>query len=139
MALSMEEQRILAEIEDQLTRAEPGLAIRLATFRGHRLATLVHSPRARFAFSLAALIGVLLISVALYAFAALRVMQERSPGSRDSAPPRAVFTPPSARSAPRSRPPALAPQARSVRSPATAAADTARARRGHAGPAGSGH
>src|SRR5947207_10334623 len=58
MALSMEEQRILAQIEEQLTRTEPGLAARLATFRGPRLATLVHSPRARFAFSLAALIGV---------------------------------------------------------------------------------
>jgi hypothetical protein len=138
MALSMEEQRILAEIEEQLTRTEPALATRLAAFRGPRLATLAHSPRARFAFSLAALIGVLLISVALYAFAALRVMQERSPGNRVSAPPRAVLTPPGAGSATRSRPPAVAPQARTVRSRATAAADTARARRGHGGPAGSG-
>jgi Protein of unknown function (DUF3040) len=137
MALSMEEQRILAEIEEQFTRTEPGLAARLAAFRGPRLATLASSPRARFAFSLAALIGVLLISVALYAFAALRVMQERSPGSRVSAPPRAVLTPPAARF----RPSTVTPQARTdklVRSHATAAADTARARRAHGGPAGSG-
>jgi Protein of unknown function (DUF3040) len=135
MALSMEEQRILAEIEEQLTRAEPALAARLAAFRSPRLGIAPRSPRARFAVSVAALTSVLLISVLLYAFAALRAMPDRHPGGRSGSPPRPVLTRTGARSAARQGSSVRASQ---LSSRATAAADTARARRGRGGPAGTG-
>jgi hypothetical protein len=119
MALSMEERRILAEIEEQLSRAEPGLAARLAAFRGPGLGGALRSPRARFAVSLAALIGVLVVSVTLYAFAAMRVMNAQPP---DRSPARQQTS-------------LRAPQAK-IR--ARVAADTARAHRARGGPAGSG-
>jgi hypothetical protein len=51
MALSMEEQRILAEIEQHLARAEPALAARLAAF-GHPVQGRgLRSARARFVVS----------------------------------------------------------------------------------------
>jgi len=45
MALSMEEQRILAEIERQLADDDPSLAVRLSTFRRPGLTAHLRTPR----------------------------------------------------------------------------------------------
>jgi Protein of unknown function (DUF3040) len=47
MALSMEEQRILAEIENELARSEPALAAYLSAFGQAGRAVTLRSPRAR--------------------------------------------------------------------------------------------
>jgi Protein of unknown function (DUF3040) len=120
VALSMEEQRILAEIERNFTRADPGLAARLTRFGGPGgLAGLVRSPRQRVLASITALALLLLMSVLVYLVVSLRGMPQR--GTRPAAAPQHRVS-----AAPRSAP---------VRSRATVAAGTPRARRGTGGPA----
>jgi hypothetical protein len=90
MALSMEEQRILAEIEQSLTRAEPVLAARLSRLEHPRpsLATVLRSPRGRMLASLAALMTLVLMSTLVYLFIAWRGIPQRGPHVRPSAVPR---------------------------------------------------
>ena len=52
MALSMDEQRVLAEIERRLAADDPGLATCLTSFRRPGPATVLRSPRARIIGSL---------------------------------------------------------------------------------------
>src|SRR5690349_8941938 len=77
MALSMEEQRILAEIEEQLTRSEPGLASQLSALGDPERFGLPRSLRARQVASVAALVVLVVTSVVVYTVLSLR-----------SAPPR---------------------------------------------------
>ncbi len=79
MALSMEEQRILAEIEEHFTRAEPSLAARLTAFGNphQSLAGLLRSPRGRLLASLAALALLLLMSMLVYLLFSLRGLPQR--------------------------------------------------------------
>jgi hypothetical protein len=74
MALSMEEQRILAEIEQSFARSEPVLATRLARLEHphQTLAGLLQSPRGRLVASLAALAMLVLVSMVAYLFITLR-------------------------------------------------------------------
>jgi Protein of unknown function (DUF3040) len=78
MALSMEEQRILAQIEHELARSEPVLAARLSAFGGPGRAALrsprgrLRSPRVLVVASLAALMLLTVIPVAVYALVSLR-------------------------------------------------------------------
>ena len=75
MALSMEEQRILAEIEQELARSEPALAARLAAFgRPGRAALLrsARSPRVLVVASLVALVLLTVLPVVVYALVSLR-------------------------------------------------------------------
>jgi hypothetical protein len=79
MALSMEEQRILAEIEQELARAEPALAAYMATFgRPGRAAARraaqasLRSPRALVVASLAALFLLSVVPVLVYTLVSLR-------------------------------------------------------------------
>jgi hypothetical protein len=86
MALSMEEQRILAEIEQHLARAEPALAARLAAF-GHPVqGSGLRSARARFAVSFAVLIVVAVVSVVVYALIPLRAADPGGTGRATQAP-----------------------------------------------------
>jgi hypothetical protein len=82
MALSMEEQRILAEIEQALARSEPALAARLAAF-GHpgRAALLrsARSPRALVVASLVALVLLTVLPVIVYALVPLRGLPRTVP------------------------------------------------------------
>jgi hypothetical protein len=92
MALSMEEQRILAEIEQELARTEPVLAARLSAFgrpsrgaharssrprervRSQRPARrALHSPWVLVAASLIALVLLTVVPVAVYALVSLRI------------------------------------------------------------------
>ena len=75
MALSMEEQRILAEIENELARSEPALAAYLSAFgRAGMLRPArkrLHSPRVLVVASLAALVLLTVIPVVVYAIVSL--------------------------------------------------------------------
>lgn len=89
MALSMEEQRILAEIEQHLTRAEPALAARLARLGSPRanLAGVLRSPRGRLLAGLAALALLVLMSLLVYLMISLRGMPQRAVNGHPAAGP----------------------------------------------------
>jgi len=77
MALSMEEQRILAEIEDELSRSEPVLAACLSMFsRPGRMGLL----RGSHAFLLT------VMPVVIYALVALHGAPQRGPAVHPPAP-----------------------------------------------------
>jgi hypothetical protein len=99
MALSMEEQRILAQIEQELARSEPVLAARLSAFgspvsgalrtprgrawgRGEHSAgprKRLHSPRVLVVASLVALVLLTVIPVTVYALVSLRAVSRGHP------------------------------------------------------------
>jgi len=99
MALSMEEQRILAQIEQELSRAEPGLAARLSSFTEPGLAArlssfadpapvaALRSARVRVVASLAALLMLAVTSVVVYTFLSLRGSPQRGESARPTAAP----------------------------------------------------
>ena len=67
MALSMEEQRILAEIEQRLAKSEPALAARLTSFGPPGPVNVLRSPRVRVLASCVALVVVTVVSLIAYA------------------------------------------------------------------------
>lgn len=80
MALSMEEQRILAEIEQRLAKAEPALAARLASFGRPGPANVLRPPRVRVLASCVALVVVTVVSLIAYALLPLRALPDRAGG-----------------------------------------------------------
>ncbi len=66
MALSMDEQRMLAEIERHLAAEEPGLATNLASFRKPGRAGVFRSTRARVIGSLFTVAVVAMVSLMVY-------------------------------------------------------------------------
>ena len=93
MALSMEEQRILAEIEDELSRSEPVLAACLSMFsRPGRMGLLRgsharrHSPRMLAVASVVALFLLTVMPVVIYARVALHGAPQRGPAAHPPAP-----------------------------------------------------
>ena len=81
MALSMDEQRVLAEIERRLAADDPGLATCLTSFRRPGPATVLRSPRARIVGSLFTVLLVAMVSLMVYA-----MIPFRTHGARTSAP-----------------------------------------------------
>jgi len=103
MALSMEEQRILAEIEDELSRSEPVLAACLSMFsRPGRMGLLRapharrYSPRVLAVASVIALFLLTVVPVLIYALVALH-----APQARPAVHPPASSAPRAAASVPR--------------------------------------
>jgi len=99
MALSMEEQRILAEIEQELERSEPVLAACLAMFSRPGRAGLLRvpgvrrrSPRVLAVASVVAVVLLIVLPVLLYALVTLRAAPLSRPVGHPSASsaPRAV-------------------------------------------------
>ena len=82
MALSMEEQRILAEIEQRLAKSEPALAARLASFSPPGPVNVLRSPRVRVLASCVALVVVTVVSLIAYAMMPLRSLPDRASGGR---------------------------------------------------------
>jgi hypothetical protein len=78
MALSMDEQRILAEIERKLAADDPGLASCLTTFRRPGPGTVLRSPRARIIGSLFTVLLVALVSLTVYAMIPFRAHLPRN-------------------------------------------------------------
>ena len=92
MALSMEEQRILAEIEDELSRSEPVLAACLSMFsRPGRMGLLrasharPRSPRVLAVASVVALFLLTVMPVVIYALVALHGPPQRGPAVQPTA------------------------------------------------------
>ena len=72
MALSMDEQRMLAEIERRLAAEDPGLAARLSSFKRPGPTVKLRSPRSRIIGSLFAVAAALMLSVMIYAMIPFR-------------------------------------------------------------------
>ena len=87
MALSMEEQRILAEIERQLAGEDPALAVRLSRFGRPGLAAGLNTPRGRVLASFFVVGVVALLSLMVYSLMPLRVAPDGGAGSRSTAAP----------------------------------------------------
>ena len=93
MALSMEEQRILAEIEQELERSEPVLAACLTMFSRPGRAGLLRvpgarrrsSPRVLTVASVAAVVLLTVLPVVIYALVALRAAPLGQPASHPAA------------------------------------------------------
>jgi hypothetical protein len=95
MALSMDEQRILDQIERGLASADPALATRMASFGAPRRITALHMRRLRLVASLMTLLVVASISLVVYALVPFRTVADRHAGSKASSPAHPVMTAPS--------------------------------------------
>ena len=84
MALSQDEQRMLAEIERRLAADDPGLASCLTTFRRPGPATVLRSPRARIIGSLFTVLLVAMVALMVYAMIPFRTHLPR-PGPSTTA------------------------------------------------------
>ena len=78
MALSMDEQRALAEIERRLAADDPGLATCLTAFRRPGPANVLRSPRARIVGSLFTVLLVAIVSLMVYAMIPFRAHGART-------------------------------------------------------------
>jgi hypothetical protein len=87
MALSMDEQRVLAEIERRLAAEDPGLAACLTNFRRPGPAAVLRSPRARIIGSLFTVLLVATISLMVYAMIPFRAHGVRVPAGRPGTVP----------------------------------------------------
>jgi cytoskeletal protein RodZ len=72
MALSMDEQRMLAEIERRLAAENPGLASDLTSFRKPNRVSVLRSTRARVIGSLFTVVVVAMVSLMVYAMLPFR-------------------------------------------------------------------
>jgi hypothetical protein len=88
MALSMDEQRILDEIERGLGDADPLLAARLSSFGFQRTAFTLRTRRARIALSFVTLIVVAAMSLVVYSLVPFRPVVDRPTLGRSSSSPR---------------------------------------------------
>jgi len=95
MALSMDEQRVLAEIERRLAADDPGLATCLTSFRRPGPATVLRSPRARIVGSLFTVLLVAMVSLMVYAMIPFRThVRTPSPSSSSTVTTEAAPTSP---------------------------------------------
>jgi hypothetical protein len=92
----MEEQRILAEIEQRLAKSEPALAARLASFGRPGPANVLRSPRVRVLASCIALVVVTVVSLIAYALLPLRALPDRGSGRATPASRQPTMTVPQA-------------------------------------------
>jgi hypothetical protein len=81
MALSMDEQRVLAEIERRLAADDPGLATCLTSFRRPGPSSVLRSPRARIIGSLFTVLLVAMVSLMVYAMIPFRTHITRTPAA----------------------------------------------------------
>jgi hypothetical protein len=126
MALSMDEQRILDEIERGLAGADPLLAARLSSFGFQRTALTLRTRRARVVVSFVTLIVVAAMALVVYALVPFRTVGDKHATGRSSASPgQPVMTVPSH---PPGSPSVSAPADRIV-------SQSAAPRRGHVQPA----
>jgi hypothetical protein len=138
MALSMDEQRILDQIERGLASADPALATRMASFGASRRITTLRMRRLRLVASLITLLVVASVSLVVYALVPFRTGTDRHAGSKASSPAHPVMTAPShpghsspqasaaqASAAPASASPALGASAAASQAPSTHAGTSA--------------
>jgi hypothetical protein len=85
MALSMDEQRMLAEIERRLTAEDPGLATRLSSFRRPGPAAALRTTRGKVIGSVCTVVLLAVIALTVYATIPFRGQGSKSPAGRQSA------------------------------------------------------
>ena len=95
MALSMDEQRILDQIERGLASADPALATRMASFGGNRGISALRMRRLRLVASVMTLLVVASVSLVVYALVPFRTVTDRHAGGKASSPAHPVMTAPS--------------------------------------------
>ena len=86
MALSMDEQRMLAEIERRLAAEDPGLAARLSSFRRPGPAVRFRTTRGRIIGSLCTIALVAAISLMVWAMIPFRAHTDRPATQASSRP-----------------------------------------------------
>jgi hypothetical protein len=84
MALSMDEQRMLAEIERRLAAADPGLATRMASFRRPGPAARLRITRGKIIGSICTVVLLAVIGLTVYAMIPFRAHSSKTPISRVS-------------------------------------------------------
>jgi hypothetical protein len=97
MALSMDEQRILAEIERRLAADDPYLAGNLSAFTRPRLGASIRAAKGRLAATVVAVAAVALAALVIYSFVPFRVIarqNDQPPGQRTTQ--QATASPPAA-------------------------------------------
>jgi hypothetical protein len=87
MALSMDEQRALAEIERRLAADDPGLATCMTAFRRPGPARVLRSPRARIIGSLFTVLLVAMVSLMVYAMIPFREQTVHTPATPSAGTP----------------------------------------------------
>ena len=78
MALSMDEQRMLAEIERRLAAQDPGLASRLSSFRRPGPATGLRTRRGKIIGSICTIVLLAVIGITVYAMTPFRAYGQRT-------------------------------------------------------------
>lgn len=82
MALSMDEQRMLAEIERRLAAEDPGLATRLSSFRRPGPAAGFRTTRGKVIGSICTLVLLAVIGLTVYAMGPFRAHSPKAPAGR---------------------------------------------------------
>ena len=93
MALSMDEQRMLAEIERRLAAEDPGLATRLSSFRRPRRVAGLRTTRGKVIGSICTVILLAVIALTVYAMVPFRSSTSKAPLSRQSSASPSVSAP----------------------------------------------
>jgi Protein of unknown function (DUF3040) len=100
MALSMDEQRMLAEIERRLAAEDPGLATRLSSFRRPGPAAGLRTTRGKVIGSICTVVLLAVIGLTVYAMVPFRSSTSKAPLSRQSSASPSVSAPARSGSAP---------------------------------------
>ena len=82
MALSMDEQRMLAEIERRLAAEDPGLATRLSSFRRPGPAASFRTTRGKIIGSICTIVLLAVIGLTVYAIVPFRTQGSKTPAAR---------------------------------------------------------
>ncbi len=93
MALSMDEQRMLAEIERRLAAEDPGLATRLSSFRRPGPAAGLRTTRGKIIGSVCTVVLLAVIGLTVYAMVPFRTQGSKTPVSRQSSAQPSVSAP----------------------------------------------
>ena len=88
MALSMDEQRMLDEMERKLADDDPLLASRLTSFGHPGLAAVLRSPRVRLVLALISVVVIAGVSMLVYALGPFRMSTDRQSHARSATPHR---------------------------------------------------
>jgi len=92
MALSMDEQRMLAEIERRLAAEDPGLATRLSSFKRPRPAAGLRTTRGKIIGSICTVVLLAVIGLTVYAMT-FRAQTSKTPVGRQSSAQPSISAP----------------------------------------------
>jgi hypothetical protein len=93
MALSMDEQRMLAEIERRLAAEDPSLATRLSSFRRPGPTARFRTTRGKIIGSICTVVLLAVIGLTVYAMMPFRAHSPKTPLSRLSSPQTSTSAP----------------------------------------------